>query len=589
MAETKLYNVMFIEHGDHPKILPCQSSGQESIFDMIKNKIGMPDVKTSLNPDSLAFFLFKTANNVCLNVGLPVGALSEKETYFCEFRRKSLLQVTDYMRTYDVTEYSSSWNMQHFFVSLSAIAAGVTPFKTKLHTDPNMRLRVDFFEDESILEALARDGRFNVIKLGSRVNCDQKPYPMLYKAVNCQNKTVEVYSLAKKETSVLSQPVLPRPHPDLLKTSVKAEASKVKEEEDSVVTAGPSRPGLPAGSSIPGSTTSISEASAPKTLTQLIGYAFKTGTLNEELTKQLAKKCNLKYRNFASNQGSSIPVVQVRSLLKTADAVGAIFTQNVEGSLKFRGTCFGTGEQYIVTNYHVYVKLIWATAFFIYFNYEEGAAPSIPGRRYEPADYTYFVSGSEDLDYAILKLKERDDKLPPPCIFKTGVTIIDPHTFNMSKLEGHRINLIGHPNGQGKDVDFMCPVDTDGCKLYNYAIRNGARIARANAVHRTTQNPKRVSYHVSSFYFGSSGSPGILFKDDKKQLVVLHTLGVFLDDEKRGVIEQGVQFTEIVKHVNECIQLAQGDASDQHGLRGVRLTDIFPGVDNWFCCPMDID
>ena len=133
-------------------------------------------------------------------------------------------------------------------------------------------------------------------------------------------------SSQKKDTS-LPQIVPPRPHPDPLKTSVKAEASKIKEEEDSVVTAGSSRPGLPAGSSIPGSTTSISEASAPKTLTQLIGYAFKTGTLNEELTKQLAKKCNIKYRNFALNQGSSVPVVQGKSLAKTADAVGAIFTQ----------------------------------------------------------------------------------------------------------------------------------------------------------------------------------------------------------------------------------------------------------------------
>ena len=590
MAETKLYNVMFIEHGDHPKILPCQSSGQESIFEMIKNKIGMPDVKTSLNPDSLAFFLFKTANNVCLNVGLPVGALSEKETYFCEFRRKSLHQVTDYMRTYDVTEYSSSWNMQHFFVSLSAIAAGVTPFKTKLHTDPNMRLRVDFFEDESILEALARDGRFNVIKLGSGVNCDQKPYPMLYKAVNCQNKTIEINSLAKKETSVLYQPVLPRPHPDLLKTSVKAEASKVKVEEDSVDIAGPSRPGLPAGSSIPGSATSMSEASAPKTLTQLIGYAFKTGTLNEELTKQLAKKCNIKYRNFALNQGSSVPVFQVKSLARTADAVGAIFTQNVEGSLKFRGTCFGTGEQYIVTNYHVYVKLIGATTF-IYFNYEEGAAPSIPGRRYELADHTYLVSWSEDLDYAILKLKERNDKLPPPCIFKTGVTIMDPHSFNWSKLEGHRIHLIGHPNGQRKDLDFMCPVVTDGVELYIYALRRGKESAQANTAYLNAKMPKRGMYHVSSFFYGSSGSPGILFQYGEKLLVVLHTRGVFLDDERRSFIEQGVQFTEIIKRVNECIHSAQEDRSSQKRMKGVRLTDIFPGADtfNWSSSPMDID
>lgn len=583
-----MYNVMFIGHGDHPKSLPCESSGQESILDMIKNKIGMPDVKTSLNPDSLPFFLFKTADNDCLNVGLPVGALSAKENYSCEFRRKSLHQVTDYMRRYDANEYSSSWNMQHFYVSLSVIAAGVTPFKTKIHADPNMRLRVDFFNDESILEALARDRRFDVKKLSAcGVNCDRKPYPLSYKAVNCQNKTAEIYSLSKRDTS-LPPLVLARPHPDPLKTSVKAEASKVR-EEDSVVTAGPSRPGLPPGSSIPGSTTGISQASAPETLTQLIGYAFKTGTLDRKLTKQLAKECDMKYRNFALNQGSSVPVVQVKSLVETADAVGAIFTQNVEGSLMFQGTCFGTGEQYIVTNHHVYRQLIGATAVFIYFNYEEGAAPSIPGRRYEPVDY--LVSGSEDLDYAILKLKERNDKLPPPCIFKTGVTIMDPRSFNWSKLEGHRIHLIGHPNGQRKDLDFMCPVVTDGVELYIYALRRGKESAQANTAYLNAKMPKRGMYHVSSFFYGSSGSPGIFFQYGKKLLVVLHTRGVFLDDESRSFIEQGVQFTEIVKHVNECIHLAQEDRSGQNRMKGVRLTDIFPGVDtfNWSSSPMDID
>ena len=577
----------FSGHGDIPKTLLCQSSGQETILDMVTNRLKEPDVNASVNRNSLDFFLFTTANNDCLNVGEPVGALSEKENYSCEFRRSSPRQVTDYMRIYDVN--SSNCNIGHFFVSLSNIAAGVTPFKTRIRTDPNMRLRVGFLEDESIFEALARDARFDVEKLRScGVNCDRKTRPLSYKAVTCQNKTVEIYSLPKKDTS-LPQLVAPRPHPDPLKTSVKAEASKVKEEEDSVVTAGSSRPGLPAGSSIPGSTTSISEASAPKTLTQLIGYAFKTGTLNEELTKQLAKKCNLKYRNFASNQGSSIPVVQARSLLKTADAVGAIFTQNVEGSLKFQGTCFGTGEQYIVTNYHVYVELIGATAVFIYFNYEEGAAPSIPGQRYEPVDY--LVSGSEDLDYAILKLKERNDKLPPPCIFKTGVTIMDPHSFNWSKLKGHRIHLIGHPNGQRKDLDFMCPVVTDGLELYVYALRRGKESAQAKTAYLNAKMPKRGMYHVSSFFYGSSGSPGILFQYDKKLLVVLHTRGVFLDDESRSFIEQGVQFTEIVKHVNECILLAQEDRSGQNRMKGVRLTDIFPGVDtfNWSSSAMDID
>lgn len=556
---------------------------------MVTNRLKEPDVNASVNRNSLDFFLFTTSNNDCLNVGEPVGALSEKENYSCEFRRRSSRQVTNYMRIYDVNKYSSNWNIGHFFVSLSNIVAGVTPFKTLIRTDPNMRLRVGFLKDESIFEALARDARFDVEKLRScGVNCDRKTHPLSYKAVTCQNKTVEIYSLSKKDTS-LPQLVLPRPHPDPLKTSVKAEASKVKEEDDSVVTAGPSRPGLPAGSSIPGSTTGISEASAPKTLTQLIGYAFKTGTLEKELTKKLAKECDIEYRNFALNQGLSIPARQVRHLAKTLDAVGAIFIQNVEGSFEFLGTCFGTGEQYIVTNHHVYVRLIEAEAAFIDFNYEEGVAPSIPGQRYEPV--YFLVSGSEELDYAILKVKERNDKVPPPCIFKTGVTIMDPHSFNWSKLEGHRIHLIGHPNGQKKDVDFMCPVVTDGLELYVYALRRGKESAQANTAYRNAKMPKRGMYHVSSFFYGSSGSPGILFQYGKKLLVVLHTRGVFLSDQNRSFIEQGVQFTEIVKHVNESIHLARKHRSGQNGLKGVRLTDIFPGVDacNWSSSPMDID
>ena len=74
------------------------------------------------------------------------------------------------MPIYDVNEYSSNWNIGHFFVSLSNcyIAAGVTPFKTLIRTDPNMQLRVGFLKDESIFEALARDARFDIEKLKRR-------------------------------------------------------------------------------------------------------------------------------------------------------------------------------------------------------------------------------------------------------------------------------------------------------------------------------------------------------------------------------------------------------------------------------------
>ena len=493
------------------------------------------------------------------------------------------------MRRYDVNEYSSSWNMQHFYVSLSVIAAGVTPFKTKIHADPNMRLRVDFFQEESILEALARDRRFDVKKLGAcGVNCDRKPYPLSYKAVNCQNKTVEIYNLPKKETSV-PHPILPRPHPDPRKTIFKVEPIKAKKAEDHVVTAGPSIAGLPLDSSTPELTASKSLASARKTFAQLIENAFQTKTLDSKLKGQLVKECGVKFRNFALEQNLSISASQLRDLTRTLDAVGAIFKLNPAGYPQLVGTCFGTGTQYIMTNCHVYdeIKADLKDAVFVDFNFEKGLFPS--DQKYE---LDFLLLSCVEMDFAILKLKERSDELPAPCIFSTGVTIMDPNDSRWSLLEGQCLQLIGHPNGQPKQLDLFCPVITtpqDSSAFYFYALRRGETNAQACNAYFDSQDPKRAMYHVSSFFHGSSGSPGILFQYGKKMLMVLHTRGLYLYDPDKTFIEQGVQFTEIVKYVHECIQLAQGDPSGQNRLRGVRLTDIFPGVGNWSSCPMDIN
>ena len=585
-----MYNVTFSGHGDLPRTLPCQSSGQESILDMVKRKIRMPDVKTNLNPDSLSFFLFKTASNDCLNVGKRVGALSDKETYTCEFRRRSSHQVTKYMRTYDANECTSNRNMGHFFVSLNDIAAGVTPFKNKIRTDPNMRLQVDFIEDESILEALRKDGRFDVKKLGScGVHCDRKPYPLSYSAAHCRNETVQIYCLSKKKTG-LPQTVLPLPHPDPRKTIVGAEPIKAKKDEDYLVTAGPSTAGLPPDWSTPGPTTSQSPASVPGTLVQLIEKAFvQTKTLDSELKQQLVEECDVKFRNFGLKANFSMSASQQRDLSKTLDAVGAIFKLNPAGYPQSVGTCFGTGTQYIMTNWHVYdsIKADLKYAVFVDFNFEKGLASD---QRYE---LDFLLLSCVKMDFAILKLKERSDKLPSPCIFSTGATIMDPLDSPWSLLEGQCLHLIGHPNGQTKHLDLFCPVVTapqDSSAFYFYALKRGGTNAEACNAYLDSKDPNRGMYQVSSFFEGSSGSPGILFWYGKKLLVVLHTRGLYLEDPYKTSIEQGVQFTAIVKYVDERIQLAQEDRSGQgNRLKGVRLTDIFPGVKNWSSCPMDID
>lgn len=589
VAETKIYDVTFSGLGD-PGRYPCQSTGKETILDMVANRSKKLEVKSSRNFISdpvLPFFLFKTDNNVCINNGLPVGELSSSEKFDCEFKKKRSSELTHYRREYDANKYSRNWDMGYFLVSLSNIAPGVCRYKRLFLTDPNMQLRVDFFKDETIFEALKWDNRFIEEKLRfCEVGCDRKRFSISYDACHFQEKTVEIRRQRKEDPDLPKSLPLSRPHPNLPrtrpKTSVKVEARKVESGGDSVATAGPSRAVLPLRVSPNPVTFRNSHANYGKNFKQLIKYAFHNiQHLDVKEREQLVRACNNKLRNFALGENRCIRAFQVKELAKTVDAVGAIFVQN-----DFVGTCFGTGDRYVVTNNHVYVKLpIDLANVFIVFDYEF-VATGFPIRTYRP---DYLLLRSKELDFAILKLEERSDKVPPPCIFSTGVTIPNPRNFNWSNLESHRVHLIGHPDGQPKQVDPMCPVVTDSLELYVYALRTGEESAQANEAYRLSKIAEGGMYHVSGFFNGSSGSPGIVFLSGMKQLVVLHTRGVVLSDRSRSFIEQGVQFTEIVKHVNEVIELAQEDSSGESRLKGVGLTDIFPGVDNWSSHPMDID
>lgn len=591
VAETKLYDITFSGLGDRDSY-PCQSTGKETIRDMVTKRAKKFDVKASsnLSADPVPPFLFKTGNNVCINNGLPVGELSSEEKFECEFKKNRSVELTHYRREYDANKYRRNWDMGYFLVSLSNIAPGVSRYKRLFPKDQDMLLRVDFFKDETIFEALKWDNRFFEENLRfCRVKCDRKRFYLSFNALHLQKKTIEICRARPlKEDLDLPKSLPPsRPHPHLRrtrpKTSVQVEPCKVKRDGESVATAGPSTAVLPVGVSCTPLTLQNSQANYPKNFKQLIKEAFFSfECLNDKERQQVVRECDTKLRKFALGENRSIRTSQVKELAKTVDAVGAFFIQN-----EFEGTCFGTGEHYVVTNNHVYDKVIDLANVVIDFNYEF-ALTSFPRRRYQP---DYLVLRSEELDFAILKLKEQSDRVPPPCIFCTGVTIPNPRNFNWSNLEGHRVHLIGHPNGQPKQVDPMCPVVTDSLELYVYALKTGAESTQANEVYRQSKIAELGTYHVSGFFNGSSGSPGIVFLSGMKQLVVLHTRGVFLGGRNRSFIEQGVLFTEILKHVSEQIQLAQVDRSGQNRLKGVRLTDIFPGVDtcNWSSSPMDID
>ena len=512
--------------------------------------------------------LFFDENENCLNVGLPAGVLSTAETYKCVFKKELVFRPSDFRRDYAVEEYNENWKFKSFLVSFAEVNRIISRFSKIVHG----KMQVDFFNGETMFEALSRDNRFEKKELRRCVfTCaceDGGPMDLSMSADHFQGKSIEI-RVVQEEDKDLPQLVHPRKRPkqDPVAANVKVEdePSKTTQQPDPAS-------GGPSTETSLASKPSLMTNEFTKELTRLIECAFdiKSQDLKSGDKKKLAQRCNQIFRecNFASAENMSIFVSDAEELAEIAKSVGVVIKIGDGGSPFLAGTCFRIGTKYIITNKHVYDMLyeIRPGTVFIDFAFKKGEAPSPHGQRYEVLNV--LVSSSEELDYAILELSEPPPELPP-CIFTTGVTIMDPSKNPHHILQGQKLRLVGHPRQQRKKIDPICPVCTipqDGPAYHTYGLR------METFLELTDQ--RRETYHVSNFFFGSSGSPGILFENDKKYLVVLHTKGFFLEDRNRSSIEQGVLFTEIVKDVQASIENAdQGP--------GVRLADIFPMVESW--------
>ena len=557
-GDPKLYCIRFPDFKKLQGKQNCESFGNETILEMVKRKFQKPSFK-SCKP-KFENMLFFDENDNCLNVGLPAGLLSTAKTYKCVFKKELVFRPSDFRRDYAVEEYNENWEFKSFLVSFTEINPVISRFSKIVHS----KMQVDFFNGERIFEALSRDNRFDNKALRHCLfTCayeDSGLMDLSMRADHFQGKSIEI-RVVQEEDKDLPELVHPRKRPkqDPVAANVKVEdePNKTKQQPDPA-SGGPS--------------TETSLASNPsrmrneftEDLTRLIECAFeiKSQKLTSRDKKKLVQRCNQMVRNFASAENMSIFVSEAEVLTEIAKSVGAVFTMKDAGSPLLAGTCFRIGTQYIITNKHVYDVLneICPQTVFIDFAFKEGEVPSPHGQRYELLNS--LVSSSDELDYAILKLREGPDKLPP-CIFTTGVTIMDPSKNPHPRLQGQKLRLIGHPSQQPKKIDPICPVLTipqDGPAYHRYGLR--------------ITDQKRETYHVSNFFEGSSGSPGILFENDKKYLVVLHTKGFPLEDPNRSAIEQGVLFTEIVKDVQASIENAHQDPS-------IRLTDIFPTIESW--------
>ena len=575
-GDPKVYQITFPDFVKLQGIQICESYGNESLLDMVTRKFQKVSFK-SYKP-KLEKMLFLDDDKICLNVGRPAGELSTDKKYTCLFKKTCALCLSNYRREYAVEEYNGNWELRNFFVTFSLKSFSVSPFAKLVGN----KIQVDFFRGATIFEALVRDKRFYEKNLRyCTFACEGATLIELsVKADNFQGKCIEI-RLGQDEDKDLPKFVPPRKRPRqdpaVINGEVKDEPRKSTQDlHPATCTAGPSTE-TPSTSSTP----SIRDKST-ENLTHLIECAFeiKSRKLTPTAKQKLVQRCNKIFRNFALAENISIFVSQSEDLNEIAKSVGAVFMVKDAGSPFLVGTCFRIGVQYVITNKHVWDILSEGPPemIFIDFAFKKGEVPNPFGRRYVPENFLVSSSSCVELDYAILQLREPPQELPP-CIFTAGVTIMDPTKNPHSMLHGQNLRLIGHPRGQPKKIDPICPVSTipqDGAAYHSYAIR------------REITDQRRETYHVSDFYRGSSGSPGILFQNDKKYLAVLHTKGFSLEDPNRSTIEQGVLFTEIVKHVLESIENAHQDSSSDNILKYKTLADIFPSIESW---PelMDID
>ena len=558
------------------KTQSCQSTGRETVRNLVE-RIFKESGNARMKP-ALENMLFYNANNEYLNVGLPVGALSIKEAYKCSFQSKDLKwHPSDLCRQYAVEDFSIDWNLGYFLVSFSEgeIDSGITKFSKIIST----KMKVDFFNDETIFEALVRDKRFNVEKLRKykAIDFDEVKISLSAQADHIQGKCIKILSPGEKDTA-LPEDVPPRPHPDRSVTTGSITPSKIKQESTSATCSSTPSSLTPVDSSTPSTGTSVKtgEKSGPLVEITCSTIDSKHKELTVKYKKELCKQ-HAKFEQFALKQGFRSYICDMEELTEIAKSVGAIFTLDSAKQPLFFGTCFRIGTVYIITNNHVIEDIkklkVAKNDAFVDFNFKK-ADESHSERRY----IDRLVVRSGDLDYAILKMKETDDFLPP-CICSHGCSIMDPDNSDWSELHGLPLRLIGHPQGQPKQVDLRCTVDAspqDSLKYYVYTIRRGEKEAEAECL--TLKDKKRGKYQSSDFFYGSSGSPGIIRLPDKKLLVFLHCRG-FINERNEFFIEQGVLLTEIYKDVDKQIKDAQLSGTGNNPLKDIKLQDIFRSVD----------
>ncbi|XP_026539571.1 protein FAM111A [Notechis scutatus] len=547
----------------------------DSILHALRSSKRVRDWMDSKKTEEFYLIERKESSDVCVNLGMPLKYVSENSLFEMKSYRPNTQGINEntnegWYRQYDNSEKEC---IVFYIRGIGSRMENSGALSRRLIKKPRLLNEYCVFcifapKEESIKDALCKDGRFlpllkeedwALIKDGTLIEnkfpvniLSDKVYEIEVeskKGARCsgdQNKKLNDLDLEEQQLSTLENP---QPPPDFEEEELSA--SKKQQPE----------PDCEQGQ------LSTSKKQQQQNLEwQILQLYPKLKEAQENIEKFLTrnkKDFEVYKREFCKEINDVLSFKLVKTLAKKGDSVGFIEWKNLnsEGS----ATCFVLHGRYILTCYHV-IKFIvgegneakdWGNIIKqsarVTFSFEEEK----PEEKWFSLE-NWFEIADADLDFAVLKLEENENKSrhPPSGLLQ----------LHFLPDANGPIFIIGHPNGEIKSMDICLVVSRldRGNEFSNHLNKRKQIECSKDVCGNSPQNkcihmynPKdferersdlNVVTYNTCFLRGSSGSP-VFTKDG--HLVALHAAGFAykMGSKECSIIEYGYLMHEIFSKI----------------------------------------
>ena len=506
-------NVRFERKGDKPDETLIQASPFSPLSEaLVKNKFIMTaffrNLKTDENLDLPSVFISDT-RGFDINLGAFCGTLAG-QTLFAKKIANVKVHPCQRKRRYERSDFKESKGT--FFIH--------NAHRISYLYDKRKQFAVDYVGNETLLEALIKDGRFKEDQLNRITLFREKG-----KVTAGINHIASKYS--SQEFSVLMERI-----PYLSKQGKLNANSSMDRERDLSDGLGHLEHTL----------TRICAKKKPGRKESEIEI-FEEIEGRKVLREPVVKVVRERFQQVCQgHSGISMSIKQYRLIGQRERSVGCVYSVNQRGYIAY-GTGFYLGrwrrKRYIMTNFHVMNDLQKMQGdSYIDFDYVD------EGPNHQCAIKSVLISSNSSLDYAILEV-DIPSNVPVPMA-------LGPLLAEVPRLY-HPIFFIGHPGQPGlttincpKRINIHCLIVDSEEELQNRCQEMGS--SNFN-LYREKVDPLNHCYQTVDFFKGSSGSPGFT---DSGKLVLLHRQGVLCQETSRrypnlfSMVEQGVSVMEIV-------------------------------------------